>query len=131
MADSFIEHGVEATGDYAQAVFYDGFTAAYTLTANDTLLEWYRNQIDGPVVLDDGTINDWNYTFYSLDNYRIGNNLLWWYEKTADEKYKSAAEIIRNQINRHPRTPSGGFWHRQPNYPNQMWLDGIFMVRKT
>lgn len=37
-------------------------------------------------------------------------------------------DIIRQQLNRHPRTPSGGFWHRDPSYPNQMWLDGIFMA---
>ena len=26
-----------------------------------------------------------------------------------------------------PRTPSGGFWHKQ-RYPNQMWLDGLYMA---
>jgi rhamnogalacturonyl hydrolase YesR len=58
----------------------------------------------------------------------MGNNYLYWYNQTGDEKYKSAAQIVRTQLDGHPRTPSGGFWHREPTYPNQMWLDGIFMA---
>jgi rhamnogalacturonyl hydrolase YesR len=59
---------------------------------------------------------------------RMANNYLYWYNETGEEKYKSAAAIVRTQLNGHPRTPSGGFWHREPTYPNQMWLDGIFMA---
>lgn len=126
MTDSFIERGVDANGGYGQAVFYDGLTDAYDLTRNESYPKWYRNQIDGAVVLDNGTLEDWNYTYYALDNYRIGNNILWWYERTKEWKYKSAADIIRHQLDRHPRTPTGGFWHKLAD-PNQMWLDGIFM----
>lgn len=125
-ADSFIRHGVEANFDYTQATLYKGYEAAYALTGNETLVEWYRGQIEGPVVLEDGTIKDWNYTFYSLDEYRIGNCFLWWWERTGEDKYRLAADIIREQLDRHPRTATGGFWHRSPIYANQMWLDGIF-----
>ncbi|KAI0016676.1 glycoside hydrolase family 105 protein [Xylariomycetidae sp. FL0641] len=128
MADSFMERGVEATFDYDRAVLYLGFEAAYALTKNESYAEWYRGQIDGPVVKDDGTIADWDYDFYSLDEYRIGNSFLWWYERTGDDKYKTAMDIIRDQLNRHPRNDEGGFWHRDPTYPDQMWLDGIFMA---
>ncbi|KAK6950514.1 hypothetical protein Daesc_008842 [Daldinia eschscholtzii] len=127
-ADSFIKRGVKATQGYGEATLYSGYEAAYDLTQSETYAEWYRGQIDGAVVLEDGTIKDWKSEFYSLDNYRIGNNILWWYEHTQLEKYKSAADVIRRQLDRHPRTPTGGFWHRDPNYPNQMWLDGIFMA---
>ncbi|KAF3064413.1 Unsaturated rhamnogalacturonyl hydrolase YteR [Daldinia childiae] len=127
-ADSFIQHGVKKTQGYSEATLYSGYEAAYALTQNETYAEWYRGQIDGAVVLENGTIKDWKSEFYSLDNYRIGNNILWWYERTRLAKYKSAANVIRAQLDRHPRTATGGFWHRQPNYPNQMWLDGIFMA---
>ncbi|KAI0846080.1 glycoside hydrolase family 105 protein [Daldinia vernicosa] len=127
-ADSFIQHGVEPTQGYGEATLYSGYEAAYALTQNETYAEWYRGQIDGAVVLENGTIKDCRSDFYSLDNYRIGNNILWWYERTGLAKYKSAADVIRAQLDRHPRTATGGFWHRQPNYPNQMWLDGIFMA---
>lgn len=35
-------------------------------------------------------------------------NALWWYNKTGEEKYKTAADGIRGMLDRHPRTPSGG-----------------------
>jgi hypothetical protein len=68
MADSFLRRGVTKDFHYAEATLYLGFEAAYELTKNETLYSWYHNQIDG-IVLDDGTIDDWNYTFYSLDEY--------------------------------------------------------------
>ncbi|KAI1781295.1 glycoside hydrolase family 105 protein [Hypoxylon cercidicola] len=128
MADSFIQHGVSKTRSYGEATLYEGYEAAYALTKNETYAEWYRGQIDGAVVLQNGTIASWRYDYYSLDDYRIGNNILWWYERTREAKYRQAADVIRSQLDRHPRTPTGGFWHRDPNYPNQMWLDGIFMA---
>ncbi|KAI3336847.1 glycoside hydrolase family 105 protein [Xylariaceae sp. AK1471] len=127
MADSFIKRKVPSSIGYSQMTLYKGFEAAYLLTGNETYESWYRGQIDG-VVQSDGKIKNWDSAQYSLDNYRMGNNLLYWYEKTGEAKYKSAASIIRQQINRHPRTATGGLWHRSPVYPNQMWLDGIFMA---
>ncbi|KAI8626889.1 cell wall glycosyl hydrolase YteR [Xylariaceae sp. FL1651] len=127
MADSFIKRGVDATFGYSQMTLYKGFEVAYNFTNNETYATWYRKQIDA-LIKSDGSIKDWDNGFYSLDNYRFGNNLLYWYEKTGEAKYKSAASTIRQQINRHPRTPTGGLWHRSPTYPNQMWLDGIFMA---
>ncbi|KAI1337854.1 cell wall glycosyl hydrolase YteR [Xylariaceae sp. FL0016] len=127
MADSFLSYTVEPTFHYATAVLYDGLEAAYARTQNETYATWLRDHVDAVVGVD-GAIADWEYDFYSLDNYRFGNNLLYWYGRTGDDRYKAAAGVIRDQLSRHPRTPSGGFWHRDPTYPNQMWLDGIFMA---
>ncbi|KAI0526289.1 cell wall glycosyl hydrolase YteR [Xylaria bambusicola] len=127
MADSFIARGVSSSINYSYMVLYDGIQLAYNFTGEEKYLSWYRGQID-QLILDDGTIEGWDYEKYSLDNYRMGNNLLFFYETTGEKKYKDAAFIIREQINRHPRTVTGGFWHRNPEYPNQMWLDGIFMA---
>ncbi|XDG01341.1 hypothetical protein ABKA04_000956 [Annulohypoxylon sp. FPYF3050] len=127
-ADSFIQRGVEATRYYGEATLYEGYEAAFALVKNETYANWYHSQIDDAVVFENGTIQGWKYDYYSLDDYRIGNNILWWFERTGDIKYKEAADVIRKQLDRHPRTPTGGFWHRDPNYPNQMWLDGIFMA---
>ncbi|HMF53738.1 MAG TPA: glycoside hydrolase family 88 protein, partial [Edaphobacter sp.] len=38
-----------------------------------------------------------------------------------------AAKYIYDQLALQPRTPSGGYWHKQI-YPNQMWLDGAYMA---
>ncbi|TDZ19297.1 Unsaturated rhamnogalacturonyl hydrolase YteR [Colletotrichum orbiculare MAFF 240422] len=129
-ADSFTKHTIDNKKPYhyTKAVLYDGFEAAYELTKNETLADWYRSRIDGLVVLSNGSITNWKPEAYSLDEYRIGNNILWWYERTGEAKYKIAANIIRDELINHPRTDEGGFVHRHPIYDHQMWLDGIFMA---
>ncbi|KAI1486120.1 cell wall glycosyl hydrolase YteR [Biscogniauxia mediterranea] len=126
MADSFIERGVEPTFGYTSGVLYDGIVAAYELTQNESYIEWYRDQIDA-VVQDNGTIAGWQPDYYSVDDYRMGNNYLWWYERTGEAKFKGAAGVVREHLNQHPRTPTGGFWQHDTT-PDQMWLDGIFMA---
>ena len=130
MAESWIVNNNEAQRDrwYGRAAIYTGYEAVIARTGNDELLDWLRSRIDGLVVLQNGTILGFDETRYSLDDYRIGNNILYWYEKTGEEKYKIAADTIRGMLDRHPRTPTGGFWHRSPTYKDQMWLDGIFMA---
>ncbi|KAI9375896.1 Six-hairpin glycosidase-like protein [Aspergillus egyptiacus] len=130
MADSWIVNNREHEGPYwyGRATIYTGYEAVYEMYKNSTLLDWYRSQIDDVVVAPDGSIVDFNETYYSLDDYRIGMNFLYWYERTGEDKYRLAADRIRAMLDRHPRTPTGGFWHRAPIYENQMWLDGIFMA---
>lgn len=130
MADSWIRnnHEMQSNGWYGNAALYTGYEAVIARTGNETLRDWYRSRIDGFVVRTDGTIPGWRPTYYSLDDYRIGHNVLHWYDRTGEEKYKTAADTIRVMLDRHPRTATGGFWHRDVVYPNQMWLDGIFMA---
>lgn len=54
-------------------------------------------------------------------------NFHYLYEKTHEEKYAKASDILREQLNRQPRTSDGGFWHKKL-YPYQMWLDGLYMA---
>jgi unsaturated rhamnogalacturonyl hydrolase len=63
---------------------------------------------------------------YSLDDVESGVAALKLYEITNEPRYKKAADILRAQLRIHPRTPEGGFWHKAV-YPNQMWLDGLYM----
>lgn len=49
------------------------------------------------------------------------------YERTGDERYRKAIELLRGQMRAHPRNHANGFWHKQI-YPYQMWLDGIYMA---
>jgi rhamnogalacturonyl hydrolase YesR len=109
MADSWILNNREHEGSYwyGRATIYEGYEAAYSLYGNETLLEWYRSQIDDVVVAPDGSIVDFNQTYYSLDDYRIRNNILYWYERTDEEKYRLAADRIRAMLDRHPRTETG------------------------
>lgn len=126
MADTWVRRGIEKDFDYSTTVLYRGFELAIEASQNQTLLDFYEGQLS--IIEDDGAIADYNYSFHSLDEYRFGMSALYWYNRTEEDKYKLAADKIRAMLETHPRTASGGFWHREPNYPNQMWLDGIFMA---
>ncbi|KZL85300.1 cell wall glycosyl hydrolase [Colletotrichum incanum] len=127
MTDSMIRRRVNPSFHYDQATLYTSFEAVYEFTSNNTLYDYYRAQIDA-VVFPNGTINGFNHSRYSLDPYRFGNNILFWYEQTGEQRYRKAADNIKATLDNHPRTPTGGFWHREVVYPNQMWLDGIYMA---
>ena len=44
-----------------------------------------------------------------------------------DKRYRRVTRKIREQMDSHPRTQSGEFWHKKA-YPNQVWLDGFYMA---
>ena len=44
-----------------------------------------------------------------------------------DKRYRRVTRMIREQLDTHPRTESGEFWHKQI-YPHQVWLDGFYMA---
>jgi unsaturated rhamnogalacturonyl hydrolase len=78
-------------------------------------------------VREDGTINGYKLLDYNIDRVRPGLNMLELYKRTGEEKYKKATEMLISQMETHPRTNAGGFWHKKA-YPSQMWLDGIYMA---
>jgi unsaturated rhamnogalacturonyl hydrolase len=78
-------------------------------------------------VQDDGSIKSYKMENFNIDNIRPGNNMLELFERSKNEKYKIAAETLLSQMETHPRTNSGGFWHKKI-YPYQMWLDGLYMA---
>jgi unsaturated rhamnogalacturonyl hydrolase len=53
--------------------------------------------------------------------------LLLLYRVTLDQRYATAATQLYQQLVHQPRNPSGGFFHKE-KYPNQMWLDGLYMA---
>lgn len=127
VSDSFIQRGVPKTAQYPQAVFYRGVEMAYNATGNAKYINWVKSQMD-TAISPNGSILSYPSYPASLDDIRIGTIILDTWARTHEERYKVAADTLRQQFNYNPRTASGGFWHRAPTYPNQMWLDGIFMA---
>jgi unsaturated rhamnogalacturonyl hydrolase len=74
----------------------------------------------------EGTIATYKEESYNIDMIVAGRLLFNLYDKTKDNRYLVAMQTLRRQIENQPRTASGGFWHKKI-YPNQMWLDGLYM----
>ncbi len=75
----------------------------------------------------DGSVIDYNIEEYNLDRIRPANDLLTQYKREENAVYKVALDRFITQLESHPKTKSGGYWHKKI-YPWQMWLDGIFMA---
>jgi rhamnogalacturonyl hydrolase YesR len=129
MATSFLSKSQHINNHYVANVLYEGFQKAATFHKNASLLSTASEAISS-IVRSNGSIIGYNPYYYTLDDIRVGNNILYFWDSEGrkDKKYEIAAAALRDQLNRWPRTPSGGFWHRDPDYPNQMWLDGIYMA---
>jgi len=111
---------------YEQGVVLLGITQVWKKTGDQKYFDYIRQTLDH-YVADDGTIRTYRAEEYNLDNVLLGRMLLLLYRETKAEKYRKAADLVRSQLSKHPRTSEGGFWHKQI-YPSQMWLDGLYMA---
>jgi unsaturated rhamnogalacturonyl hydrolase len=73
-----------------------------------------------------GSIMGYKPDEFNIDAVNSGKFLFALYDHTKDEKYLKAIKLLREQLKNQPRTGEGGFWHKL-RYPNQMWLDGLYM----
>jgi rhamnogalacturonyl hydrolase YesR len=62
----------------------------------------------------------------ALDNFLPGYAIIFMYEQTKEEKYKIAANKVRNGFINYPRNSDGSFWHGDWAR-HQLWVDGVFM----
>ncbi len=121
--------------DYAEGRFKWGYTPGLELKAfldvyetygdrsiYDYVLRWYDQAVN-----EDGSINTYSVEKYNVDLICPGRSLFYFYDKTGEEKYRKAIELIKTQIDSQPRTSEGAFWHKQI-YPHQIWLDGVYMA---
>ena len=74
----------------------------------------------------DGTIKTYKIENYNIDMLNAGKILFKLYEKTKEDRFLIAMQTLRSQLENHPRTSDGGFWHKK-RYTSQMWLDGLYM----
>ncbi|MGA2672514.1 MAG: glycoside hydrolase family 88 protein [Terracidiphilus sp.] len=122
----FAPAGAHWTWNYELGTLLEGVDAVWLNTADPRYYNYIKNSVDS-FVDPDGSISTWKVGEYQLDNILLGRQLLLLYGVTQDKRYAKAATLLYEQLQRQPRTPSGGFWHKQ-KYPNQMWLDGLYMA---
>lgn len=120
-----IDHKEEAKWDYVHGLVLTSFEALYNSTNNEKYFKYIEEYADN-LIEDSGNIKTYDIEKYNIDMINAGKILFRLYDKTNNEKYLKAMQLLRKQLEEHPRTKSGGFWHKK-RYPNQMWLDGLYM----
>ncbi len=119
---------VLSTWDYEQGLMLKALERVWRKTADPKYYEYILADLNR-FVKPDGSIKSYKIEDYNLDNIATGRNLLMLIQQSqaGKEKYKMAADLLWKQLENQPKTKEGGYWHKQ-RYPNQMWLDGLFMA---
>lgn len=127
MADSIIGRNTNLTSYWAYefGLTLDGIAEVWKQTKDEKYFNYIRDTMD-TFIQEDGTIRGYRVDDYNIDNLNNGKILLTLYKETKNEKYRKALNLLRTQIDNHPRTVEGVFWHKEI-YPEQIWLDGLYM----
>ena len=102
-----------------------GLGAIYKKTGNKKYFDYIKQSMDY-FINSDGSINKYDQSLYNIDHINNGKNCFWLYNETGEEKYIKAVELLKEQLRHQPRTKSGAYFHKLI-YPNQIWLDGVYM----
>ena len=127
-ARSVIAHNPEVAPrwDYTAGVVLLAINRVATKRNDAAMLDYVKRNIDR-FVQPDGTIVGYKTDDFNLDQIAEGRLLFPLFATTKDARYRIAAQHLRDQLSKQPRTPEGGFWHKGV-YPQQMWLDGLYMA---
>lgn len=125
--DSFALDNKPAKWTYDMGVILKGFEGLWLNTGDVKYFNYIQKKMDF-FVKDDGSIKTYKPDEFNIDHINNGKLLLMLYRVTLKDKYLKAANLLREQLRHHPRTNEGSFWHKKI-YPNQVWLDGLYMAQ--
>jgi unsaturated rhamnogalacturonyl hydrolase len=120
-----IDDAITPKWDYVHGLVLTSFDELNKKHPNQKYSAYSKTYVD-KLVQEDGTIDTYKLETYNIDMVVAGRLLFDLYATTKEAKYLKALQTLRKQIEEQPRTASGGFWHKKI-YPNQMWLDGLYM----
>lgn len=109
---------------YHQGVFLSGMYKVYQLCGEEKYFQYMKDWVDS-VLDEEGVITQ--YDSGQLDDLQPGILLYPLLERTGDGRYRKALDRLMADIRNFPRNQEGGFWHKSC-YPDQMWLDGLYMA---
>ena len=122
-----VRQGKPATWNYIDGCMLTALLAMDEITGESACFDFVEGFADA-FVGEDGAIRTYDPSKFNLDDINEGRVLFPLYARTGKEKYRLAAGKLRGQLDKQPRTAEGSFWHKAI-YPNQVWLDGIYMAQ--
>ena len=111
---------------YDYGVVWRGMEMLYRLTGDKRYHDYIYRAVSEMVGLF-GTPKGYSYSAYNLDYLNNGRQLLYLAKTSDDFRFRTAADLLREQLDDQMRTSDRGFWHKKI-YPYQMWLDGQHMA---
>jgi len=121
------QDGLHISWNYTPGLEQKAFLDVYDRYGDSTIFEYVETWYD-EAIADDGKPQSYRVAAYNVDKICPGRTLFQLYEKTGKDKYRRAMDTLMFQYVSHPRTSEGALWHKQV-YPNQVWLDGLYMAQ--
>lgn len=112
--------------DYVHGLVLHSIEELNKVHPDPRYVAYVRDYVD-TLVDKDGNIKTYEIEKYNIDMVVAGRLLFDLYKTSKDNRYLVALQTLKKQLEGQPRTTSGGFWHKKI-YPNQMWLDGLYMA---
>jgi len=110
---------------YHQGVFLSGMERTYLLSRDNVYFNYIKDWID--YYIDENGKIRYEDNVRQFDDMQPAILLYNLYEKTKDERYKKVLDDFVPIVEMWPTNALGGFWHKYDR-PNQMWLDGLYMI---
>ncbi|MBP2471664.1 unsaturated rhamnogalacturonyl hydrolase [Crossiella equi] len=109
---------------YERGLYLYGQYLVYKRTGQPRYLDYIRSWMDRHVDANGNFASPLN----DLDAMRPGYLLPLLHQETGQQKYKTAADKVRNRFNSYPRTSDGGMWHATGKV-GELWADGVYMAQ--
>lgn len=119
--------GAKNKWNYIDGCMIKAVLEMYYITKNNAYLMFADGFVEY-YIQEDGGVRTFDAYEYNIDNINEGKVLFDLYQLTHKEKYLRAIKTIYSQLETHPRTKEGNFWHKKI-YENQVWLDGLYMAQ--
>ena len=110
---------------YHQGVFLSGVERVYLLSGEEKYGNYIKDWIDQHI--DENGQLRYEGSIPQFDDMQPAILLFNLYEKTKDVRYKKILDKFAPMVEMWPTNAQGGFWHKYDR-PNQMWLDGLYMI---
>lgn len=113
--------------NYEDGCVLVGAQQMYEATGDEKYFQFIEKYLKH-FITEDGSIEHYEMDKYSIDSINSGKVLFFMYNKTGEEKYRKAIEVVMSQVRNQPRCKCGNFYHKKI-YPDQIWLDGLYMAQ--
>ena len=128
---SWNKEGFKGRWNYIDGVFLNSIVNLYEQTKNEKYKEFFINYINYYIDESGNFVHpkskELNYKTGELDSICCSRVLFDAYEYTNDSRYEKAIDKTYNELISMPKAiGSENYWHKV-DYPNQIWLDGMYM----
>lgn len=113
--------------EYTPGIVLRGIAEVFRVRRDPRYLAYIKRWVDAHLAPDGQIDFGDDEGGHNLDRIQPGSLLFLLQEESADGLYRKAAMGLRARFDAFPRNRAGGFWHKK-KYPNQMWLDGLYMA---